>query len=275
MGFNSFKFSLMCGRYTLTESGADLWELIEGALPKPLSNGIDAQQVKIVLDAPNRRKFNIVPTSYEPILFSDKGHIHFQSAHWWLAPSWAGKQLRWRISGSGDKTFSWNGPPKSHFNSRFDTVTNPGISYWHGLLENQRCLIPANGFIEWADETLLKKGQEKIPKHFFLKEKKPFFFAGIFDKVEDDEGKPFLSFNILTVEPNEMLRSLPHHRMPGILTGNAVAKWIDSKSKVEDAAKLLRSTLDEDMDGFYISRLVNSPRNESSDVLEPLRQGNE
>ena len=80
-----------------------------------------------------------------------------------------------------------------------------------------------------------------------------------------------MSYNILTVEPNEMLRSLPHHRMPGILTGVAVSKWIDLETKVEDAAKLLRSTPDEDMDSFYISRLVNSPKNESSEVLEPLR----
>ena len=264
----------MCGRYTLTADGGDLWDLIEGLLPKSLSNGIDANQVNLLLESPNRRKFNIVPTSYEPILFSDQGQLSLKAAHWWIAPSWAGKQLRWRISGNGEKTFSWNGPPKSHFNSRYDTVTNPGISYWHGLLEYQRCLIPANGFIEWADETLLKKGQEKIPKHFFLKEKKPFFFAGIFDKVEDDEGKPFLSYNILTVEPNEMLRSLPHHRMPAILTGKAVSKWIDPETKVEEVSKLLRPTPDEDMDGFYISRLVNSPKNDSPEVLEPSQQNN-
>jgi len=259
----------MCGRYTLTTDGTDLWNLIEGTLSAPLLTSITAEQVKLLIDSPNRRKFNIVPTSYEPILLQEQGQVALKSAHWWIAPSWAGKQVKWKISAKGEKTFSWVGSPKSHFNSRYDTVTNPGNAYWHGLLEKQRCLIPADGFVEWPDEKLMFQGQDKIPKYFFLKKRKPFFFAGIYDKVENDEGKPFLSYNVLTVEPNDLLRALPHHRMPAILKGEAVSKWIDPEAKLDTVVGLLCPTSDEDMDEFSISKLVNNPRNDSKAILEP------
>jgi len=258
----------MCGRYTLTEDGSDLWKLLEGAVPSASLSGVNLEQVKLLIDAPNRRRFNIVPTSYEPILFQEQGHLALKSAHWWIVPSWAGKQVKWKISALGEKSFSWFGSPKSHFNSRYDTVSNPTNAYWHGLLENQRCLIPADGFIEWPDEKLMFQGQDKIPRYFFLKKHVPFFFAGIFDKVEDDEGKPFLSYNVLTVEPNDLLRALPHHRMPAILEGESVSKWICPQTKLDAVVSMLRPTSDEAMDSFLISKLVNNPRNDSKAILE-------
>jgi putative SOS response-associated peptidase YedK len=248
----------MCGRYTLTNDGKDLWELIEASLPEDLRKDLTAEQVSLVMDAPDRRKFNIVPTSIEPILFNRDGQTVFTPAHWWCAKS------------TGAKTFSWKGPPKSHFNSRWDTVTSSTNKYWNGLLDKNRCLVPADGFVEWPDDALRDKRQDKIPSYFSLHEHRPYFFAGIYDIVNDDEGKPFLSYNIITVEPNEQLKALPHHRMPAILTYDSAKDWLSPEVRARDAAKLLRTTLDEFMVSYQISKLVNSPGNESPSVVMPL-----
>jgi len=264
----------MCGRYTLTDDGLDLWKLIEDTIPKPLSRNLTAEQISLTLNDKSRRKFNIVPTSVEPILYLHGDEVVFSQAHWWLLPSWGSSQVKWRISAKGEKSFSWVGPPKSHFNSRWDTLTNSSNRYLHGLLASKRCLIPADGFMEWPDDALRPKDQEKIPSYFSLHEHRPFFFAGVYDEAIDDEGKQFLSYNIITVQPNEMLKKLPHHRMPAILADGSVSRWISSDVNADKAAELLRPTLDDLMVSYPISNLVNSPKNESTEVIMPLSNHN-
>ena len=263
----------MCGRYTLTADAKDLWELIEGTLPKPVREGLTQEQVALALQPEVRRRYNIVPTSLEPILYLHEGKAVFAPAYWWLLPSWGSSQVKWRRSKSGEKTYRWMEAQKSHFNSRWDTVTNPNNHYWHGLLDSKRCLIPADGFVEWPDDALRPKDQEKIPHYFSLHEHRPFFFAGIYDIATDDEGNPFLSYNIITVEPNQMLKRLPHHRMPAILSDEAVARWISPTVHAEEAGKLLKSTGDDLMVEYPISKLVNTPKNESPAVLLPTSIG--
>jgi len=260
----------MCGRYTLTEDEQNLWSLIKRTLPQLLLSGLTLGKVSRVLQGNPRRKYNIVPTSVEPILYIRDGKTELVPAHWWLLPSWGTNRVKWRISAKGEKSFSWVGPPKSHFNSRWDTVTNPNNLYWHSLLDSKRCLIPADGFMEWPDDALRPKDQDKIPHYFSLHEHRTFFFAGIYDEAIDAEGNPFLSYNIITVEPNEMLRRLPHHRMPAILAHESVAEWLSPTVRAGEAAVLLQPTLDDFMVSYPISKLVNAPKNESPEVLFPL-----
>lgn len=260
----------MCGRYTLTDDGKDLWEIIEHSLSPILRPNLQLSGVSAALNDPIRRRYNIVPTSSEPILHAKDGSAFLTVAHWWLLPNWAGSQVSWRTNKKGEKTFSWKGPRKSHFNSRWDTVTSPSNRYWHGLLDSKRCLVPADGFIEWPDDALRDPDAPKIPRYFGLHERRPFFFAGIYDETLDDEGKPFISYNILTVEPNAMLKALPHHRMPAILADESVVAWLSPDTRAAEAGKLLRPTLDKYMVSYPISTLVNSARNESPEVLAPL-----
>lgn len=260
----------MCGRYTLTDDGKDLWDLIENSFPSEVRKELSSDQLSLMLNAPDRRKFNIVPTSVEPILINREGQVILIPAHWWILPSWGAGQVNWRCAKStGAKTFTWKGAPKSHFNSRWDTVTKPG--YWNQLLDTNRALIPADGFMEWPDDALRDKSLDKIPKYFTLHERRPFFFAGLYDTTIDDEGKPFLSFNIITVEPNEQLKALPHHRMPAILSGESAKDWLSRSVHSDKAAALLRTTQDELMVSYQIPKLVNSPSNESPEVVMPLQ----
>lgn len=260
----------MCGRYTLTADGKRIRKLVERTIPVSRRARLTGEDVDRVMQRPSRRKYNIVPTSREPVLLERGGQVAMETAHWWLLPPWAAARVAWRRNAAGEKTFSWNAARKSHFNSRWDTLSAPSNTYWHALLGAGRCLIPADGFIEWPDDALRPKDREKIPRYFTMREGEPFFFAGVYEEVRDDEDEPFLSYNIITVEPNRMLRELPHHRMPAILPPDAAAAWLSPSLRAREAAELLRPLDDAFMASRPIARLVNSAANESPDVLAPL-----
>ena len=78
------------------------------------------------------------------------------------------------------------------------------------LVDRRRCIIPADGFYEWR-----KEGKHKVPMWVYLKNRKPFGLAGLWDVWRKPDGKKVESFTIITMEPNELLR-LIHNRMPVI-----------------------------------------------------------
>lgn len=253
----------MCGRYTLKEDGEDYWALVEETVPEAL-RPFPAHFIKDFI----QRRWQVAPGSYVPAILPDG----YQQVHWWLLPSFAKPaDIKWRVSAlTGKKSFSWaTRPPKSHFNTRHDTLLKPG--YWHQLLDRQRCLIPSDGFIEWSDEELIQgTGQEKKTGYFYKVDKKPFFYAGIFDIVKDDEGKDFISANIITTAPNEMLKALPHKRMPAILRNEEVGAWMDPDIEAKDALNLIRVTPDKDMAMHLIGKLAGNARNNVPEVLDPI-----
>ncbi len=98
------------------------------------------------------------------------------------------EHVQWRKTPEGRKSFRWIGTPKSHFNSRKDTITDPGKRYWYGLLQRKRCIIIAYGFGEPADDELRDKNKPKHTHFFRFLDARPFDFAGICDTAINDEG---------------------------------------------------------------------------------------
>src|SRR5262245_20624894 len=93
--------------------------------------------------------------------------------------------LRWGL------TPAWN-PSLLLLNAKAETVaTKPTF---RDALRRRRCLIPADGFFEWA-----KVGTQKQPYHFHLADGSPFAFAGIW---EESGEKPACC--IITTEANEL-----------------------------------------------------------------------
>ena len=253
----------MCGRYSLTSTSADIWDLIDQTLPDALKlprNIIDADFV--------RKRWQVAPNDWVPSILP----TGYSKAHWWLLPSWTKPQdFKWRVTGKGEKSFTWApGKRFSHFNSRMATLTDPGHKYWFELLDRQRCLIPANGFVEWSDEKMLKKGEKKRQALFYLKDQKPFFFAGVFDIAKDNEGRDFPSVNIITTEPNDYLKSLPHHRMPAILRREDVKPWMDSRLHNAEARTLIKTVPTGEMGYHYLGPLINKASNDVPEALEAV-----
>lgn len=127
--------------------------------------------------------------------------------------------------------------------------------------QKRRCLIPADGFFEW------KKGKEKVPYRITLASGLPFAMAGIWDVWKNPEGVNIHSFSIITTTPNELMEPI-HDRMPVIIPGNAYRHYLES-SKPAELIPLLKPFTEEQMIAYPVSRLVNSPRNDSPAVFEP------
>jgi putative SOS response-associated peptidase YedK len=125
--------------------------------------------------------------------------------------------------------------------------------------------------VEWPDDKLRDKKKDKIPGLFFYRDRSIIGMAGFWECVADDEGKDFFSSCLITLDPNAMLKSLPHHRMPAMLRGAALEKWLNSSMvDADQAAALCRTTPDEEMDGYFISKAVNVGENNSSKVLTQI-----
>lgn len=131
--------------------------------------------------------------------------------------------------------------------------------YFRTAFQRHRCVIPADGFFEWQ-----KAGKFKIPYYFFRKDKKPFLFAGLYDELPDATSN--LGFAILTTTPNALVKRV-HIRMPVMLMDDVIPRWLDSETTPAEAETFLRSYPETLMTMHEVSRDVNSPRNNSPDIL--------
>ena len=128
--------------------------------------------------------------------------------------------------------------------------------------QRKRCLILSDGFYEW------KKGKEKIPYRVFLKNETLFAMAGIWDTWKNAEGKPIHSFAIITTSPNELMKNI-HQRMPLILNKNDEKNWLENNN-TDELSKLLKPYPSDEMTAYQISKLVNSPINDSAEIIKPI-----
>jgi putative SOS response-associated peptidase YedK len=133
------------------------------------------------------------------------------------------------------------------------------------LLATRRCIIPATGFYEWA-----KRGGEKIPMHFRLKDGGVFGFAGLWDRWQTPQGQSLDSFTIVTTAPNELLAAV-HGRMPVILRESVEEIWLAGGAiKASALLSLLKPYPTEKMVGFEVSRAVNLPAFNLPECIAPV-----
>jgi len=75
-------------------------------------------------------------------------------------------------------------------------------------------------------------------------------------------------FSIITTEPNELMKLL-HNRMPVIIKQENEEKWLQ-EIDISEAQKMLEPYPFEDLEAYPISTLVNSPRNNSEEIIKAL-----
>jgi putative SOS response-associated peptidase YedK len=215
----------MCGRFSLTSNEAELnlrFELAGGSAPYvPRYNGAPTQMLAVI-------------TNENP------GKLSYH--RWGLIPPWA------KDISIGNKMI----------NARAETITEkPSFS---APLFSKRCLVPADGFYEWQQDT------GKQPFRIFVKTNPIFAMAGLWERWKSPEGGTIDSFSIITTEANSFMKPI-HNRMPVILKQEDEKAWLSAKNH-NDILDLLKPYPSEDMDAYPVSKLVNSPRNDGPEVLE-------
>jgi len=136
---------------------------------------------------------------------------------------------------------------------------------FRNAMRYRRCLIPADGFYEWQ-----RLGARKIPHWIRLRSGEVFAFAGLWDTWTDPKTKSAVaSCTIITTTPNELLASI-HDRMPVILPRESETMWLSETLSPEQACALLKPYAATRMKASPVSALVNSPSNDTPQVLEPV-----
>jgi len=193
-------------------------------------------------------RFNAAPTQLLPIVRQDPAAgLELLSMRWGLVPSWA------KDPGIGAKMI----------NARGETVAEKPA--FRAAFKRRRCLVPMMGFYEWR-----KTPAGKVPYYIRLLNAELFGAAGLYEYWPGKDGTESIeSFAIITAEPNEMMASL-HGRMPVILAEGDHAAWLDLKNeRTDDLQQLLRPYPSDEMTAYPVSKRVNSPKNDDSELIEP------
>lgn len=217
----------MCGRYTQTHSQKEVIERFE---------------VEYIAH-PFGPRYNIAPSQMAPVIVSKDDEVILKEMRWGLIPSWA------KDSGIGNKMI----------NARTETLSEKPS--FKRLLVGHRCLIPADGFYEWA-----ARDGRKRPYRILMKNQSLFAFAGLWNTWKAPDGKPIESFTIITTAPNSLTEKI-HNRMPVILPREDEARWLDPE--FTEMSQLLTAYPANEMEAYPISNLVNNPRNDVKECLSP------
>ncbi len=223
----------MCGRYALFTPVADLQRLFG------------------FLERPNlAASYNVAPTQAAPVVRrrrDDEGR-ELALLRWGLVPPWS------------------QGPDSGYstINARAETVaTKPAF---RRAVRQRRCLVPADGFYEWA-----KVGARKQPCFIRRRSGEPMAFAGLWERWTSHTGQEAIeSFTIVVTEANELVRPI-HDRMPVVVAPEDHERWLDPGAA--DGQELLGPCPAEWLEAYPVSTRVNSPRHDEPGLVEPLAIG--
>ena len=193
-------------------------------------------------------RYNCSPGQFLPIIVeSESGNNQFEFvlAKWGLIPSWAKSDFKANL-----------------FNARSESLLEKNS--FRSSFKHRRCLVPADSFFEWKTV-----GNEKFPFRFFLKKQKIFAFAGLYSEWVSADGSAIISFTICTTSPNKLMKNY-HDRMPVILEEKNEKIWLNSKSELSTLNSILDPFDSSKMDVYEVSRLINSPANNSDEVIRPF-----
>jgi putative SOS response-associated peptidase YedK len=169
----------------------------------------------------------------------------------------AGEVVRWGIGLPAEP----GGARRDLINVRAETALSGG--WLASLLAGQRVLLPASHFFEWRGS-----GRQRRPVAIAHRDGL-MAFAGVRGRwVDPASGEVVPAVAILTCAPNRVMAEI-HGRMPVVLGPESWDRWLDPRATAADLAALLVACPDEALTLRAASRLVNDPRHDTPEVLEP------
>lgn len=220
----------MCGRFVLTADGKIIQQQFD----------LDTAPVETIA------RYNIAPS--QPVLAipndDPKNTTFFR---WGLIPSWAkDPKIGYKMINARSETAH----EKPSFRAAF---------------KRRRCLIPTNGFYEWS-----KRGSSKTPMFIHMEDQDLFALAGLWETWQGPDGGEIRTCTILTTEPNEVVRPL-HNRMPVILHAEDYKLWLEpGEVPAPELMPLMRPYEPDHMSAYEVSKVVNSPLNDTPECIAPV-----
>ena len=221
----------MCGRFTLFTGIEEIIERFD---------------IQAAFNEEYQANYNVAPTHSVLSVINDGNENRLGYLRWGLIPSWAkDEKIGYKM-----------------INARAETIAEK-VSFKNAY-KKKRCLILADSFYEWK-----KDPERKIPMRIKLKNNDPFGMAGLWESWKSPKGMVY-SCSVITTTSNELMTSI-HDRMPVILNPKDEKVWLDPT--IQDTNYLqqfLKSFDTEQMEAFEVSSDVNSPKNNSSNLIERI-----
>lgn len=220
----------MCGRYTLTEQPGALARFFDLAGP-----------AEIVA------RYNIAPTQPVVAIRRQGGERRAGFMRWGLVPGWVKDPRDFPLL----------------VNARAETMAEKPA--FRDVLRNARCILPATGYYEW--QTLPDRAKQ--PFYITLESGAPMALAALGAVWTGPEGEEIESVATITVPANRQLSAM-HDRMPALLVGEALERWLDPATGPAEAAALARPLPDGALRVHPVSRRVNSARDDDPGLVTPV-----
>lgn len=206
--------------------------------------------------------YNIGPGQYAPVVVGTQPRV-LQLFRFGLSPCWAKKDMMLiNARAEGDH----NRDDSALYTGARGIIEKPAF---RRPIRSQRCLIPADAFIEGTIA-------EKLSKPFvvYLRNKvRPFALAGIWDVWKNQEtGAEVHGFAIVTTAGNELMRAIPHHRMPVILDPADEAVWLNPQAPLYKITRLLKPFDANLMNAYPVDPAIKSPKASGAGLIKPVGQ---
>lgn len=197
-----------------------------------------SQQFEVEVDSSIPPRYNIAPSQSILTVVQNTGKRTLSSMKWGLIPSWV-KSLD-----------SWKG---NLINARAETVAEKPS--FKGAFKYRPCLIPVSGFYEWS--------KDKQP--YYFKQEGLFALAGLWETWSNGEDE-LVTCTIITTKANTAAAKI-HHRSPVIIPESQYQVWLGN---LEERTALLSDLPPVDLEIYPVSKMVNSPQNDSSECIQPI-----
>lgn len=211
----------MCGRFVLFLPPSKLKERL----------GLDN-----LLNIPPR--YNCGPMQELPVVVKSR----MGTARWGFRPEW---------SKANDPAMA-----AKMINARSETVAEKA-SFKQSWVRGRRCIIPANGFYEWAKDAHTGVNQ---PYYIQSAQSDMLYFGGLWSKVDGQ-----VTFTILTKAADDNLSHL-HHRSPVMVGENDVDNWFNGD--VQAARDLVTCSTTHDLRFHKVALDVGKVANDHEGLIE-------
>ena len=204
--------------------------------------------------------YNVAPTNDIYGVVDVGGHaLEIQAFRWGLIPVWAKER---KIG-------------QRMINARSETLAEKAA--FKGVFKKHRCIIPMDGFYEWAAGVeggqLTKAGKLAKRPHFIHRvDGEPLAVAGLWsawkDRSEDATGEWLHSATVITTSANATMGPV-HDRMPVILPTAMWNIWLDPENQnIDMLSKLLVPAPDHLLTMYEVATDVNNVRNKGRRLIE-------
>lgn len=195
-------------------------------------------------------QFNITPSQSVPLVRTVAGGRDAVMARWGLVPFWADDPA------IGNRMA----------NARGETVASKPS--FRNAFKQRRGLMPLDLFYEWQP---LPGQKVKQPWCIRMPNAAPFAFAALWEQWTpkgSSEVTPLITCAVITTTPNDIMAPI-HDRMPVIVAPEDFDCWLDPATSPADAQALIKP-FEGVLDAYRVSTVVNSPRFQGPECMEPL-----